>query len=68
MAGRGGIDQRGKIFVVIGRRTFSSGLLNAHDLAARTRAILIGEPTGGKPNSYGEVESFTLPRSGLRAT
>ena len=28
--------------------------------------ILVGEPTGGKPNSYGEVRSFRLPNSGLR--
>jgi len=26
---------------------------------------LIGEPTGGKPASYGEVKFFLLPNSGL---
>ncbi|MGH9836899.1 MAG: S41 family peptidase [Blastocatellia bacterium] len=58
-------NQTGKLFVLINRGTFSSGMLNANTLQLRTRAILIGEPTGGKPNSYGEVRNFTLPHSGL---
>ena len=29
-------------------------------------ALLVGEPTGGKPNSYGEVKSLDLPNSKLR--
>ncbi|MEZ6164493.1 MAG: hypothetical protein R3B67_08670 [Phycisphaerales bacterium] len=28
--------------------------------------LLIGEPTGGKPNHFGQLGSFTLPNSGLR--
>jgi len=53
-------------FVVafIGRQTFSSGMLNAIDLKT-FGATLIGEPTGGKPNGYGEVQSFQLPNSRL---
>jgi C-terminal processing protease CtpA/Prc len=38
---------------------------NAQELRDGARARLIGEPTGGKPNSYGEVRIFGLPRSGL---
>lgn len=49
------INQSGKLFVIIGRDTFSSALLNAYSLKNKTRAILVGEPTGGKPNCYGEV-------------
>ena len=56
------------LFVVVGKRTFSSALLNALSLAARTGAILIGEPTGGKPNHFGEVRSFHLPNSALRVS
>jgi hypothetical protein len=59
------INQRGHLFVVIGRGTFSSALINAVTLRQQTNAILIGEPTGGKPNAFGEVKSFTLPNSGL---
>lgn len=56
------------LYVVIGRATFSSGLLNAYSLHERTRAILVGEPTGGKPNHFGEVRDFSLTYSGLRVT
>jgi len=54
------------LYTLIGRATFSSALMNAFDLKARTRAILVGEPTGGKPNHYGQVSSFNLPTSGVR--
>ena len=29
-------------------------------------AVLVGTPTGGKPNSYGDVSTFSLPNSGLQ--
>jgi len=53
------------LFVIVGRATFSSAMLNAAQLDAQTNATLVGEPTGGKPNSYGEVKTFPLPNSGL---
>ena len=60
--------QKGKVYVLIGRRTFSSAILNAIDLKKQTPAIFGGEPTGGKPNHYGEVKSFRLPQSDLPVT
>ncbi|MBI4471605.1 MAG: hypothetical protein HY646_02985, partial [Acidobacteria bacterium] len=57
-----------RLFVIIGRETFSSGLLNALTLKSAPFAVLVGEPTGGKPNHYGQVTSITLPRSGLRVS
>jgi hypothetical protein len=60
--------QKGSIYVLIGRRTFSSAILNAIDLKKQTSAIFLGEPTGGKPNHYGEVQMFRLPQSGLPVT
>ena len=59
------LDQKGKLFVVIGRRTFSSGFGNARSLQSITKAILVGEPTGQKPNAFGEVRNFQLPHSKL---
>lgn len=56
---------KGKIFVIVGRRTFSSAILNAFDLKKYGRAVFAGEPTGGKPNHYGELRSLELPESGL---
>lgn len=60
------LNEKGKLFVIVGRETFSSALLNALSLKKETNAIFIGEPTGGKPNCYGEVERFKLRNSGLQ--
>ncbi|MEM8534917.1 MAG: S41 family peptidase [Chloroflexota bacterium] len=57
---RPAINQKDTLFVIIGRQTFSSGMLNALDFKTQTNALLIGEPTGGKPNAYGEVRHFSL--------
>lgn len=58
-------NQAGKLFVITDRGTFSSASLNAISFKQTTNCILVGEPTGGKPNSYGEVLTFTLPNSGI---
>jgi hypothetical protein len=55
----------GALRVLIGPATYSSGMMNALELRTEARARLYGEPTGGKPDAYGEVRSFVLPRSGL---
>jgi hypothetical protein len=62
------INQRGKLFVLIGRRTFSSAVLNAVELKHETKAILVGEPAGQRPNFYGEVETMILPYTRLRVS
>ncbi|HEY8908930.1 MAG TPA: peptidase S41 [Desulfosporosinus sp.] len=59
------INQAGHLFVILGRDTFSSALLNVYALKNNTNAILVGEPSGGKPNCYGEVQRFTLKNSGF---
>ena len=56
---------RGDIIVLISRYTYSSAMSNAHQFKDRCGAILMGEPTGGKPNHFGQLGSFTLPNSGL---
>ncbi len=55
-----------KLYVIIGRRTFSSAVLNAFDLKMKDYAILLGEETGGNANHFGEVKEFTLPNTRLR--
>ncbi len=65
---RPALNQKGRIFVLIGRRTFSSALMNAVEMKLETAAILAGEPTGGKPNHFGEIKSLLLPVSGLVVT
>lgn len=59
------INQTGRLFVILGRDTFSSALLNVYSLKNNTNAILVGEPSGGKPNCYGEVQRAALNRSGF---
>jgi hypothetical protein len=56
----------GRVFAIIGMHTFSSGVLAAMDLSRRLHARLVGGPTSGKPNAYGEIQMFELPRSHLR--
>lgn len=51
------------LFVLIGRRTFSSAMMNAQHFRQFTRAVLVGEPTGGRANHFGEVRRFSLPNS-----
>jgi hypothetical protein len=63
LAGSARVNLQGRLCVIIGRQTFSSAVLNAIDLKKRTPALLVGEPTGGKPNHFGEVKSLTLPRT-----
>ena len=60
------INQKGKLFVIIGRNTFSSAIINTVNFKNQTKAILIGEETAGSPDHYGEVRSFKLPSSGVR--
>jgi C-terminal processing protease CtpA/Prc len=65
LAERQDVNQTGHLFVLIGPRTYSSALLNTIQFRQDTAALLVGEPTGGEPNHYGELQSFTLPHSGL---
>uniref|UniRef100_UPI003565AF30 S41 family peptidase n=1 Tax=Ancylomarina sp. TaxID=1970196 RepID=UPI003565AF30 len=62
------INSKGKLYVVIGRKTFSSAIINAIDFKNQTEVILVGEETSGKPNHFGEIRSFDLPHSKLNVT
>ena len=62
---RPALNQKGHLFVVIGRRTFSAALANATHFRKETQAILVGEPIGERPNSYSENDEMTLPNSHL---
>jgi hypothetical protein len=53
----------GSIYTLIGRSTFSSGLMAASEFRTHDHAILLGEPSGEMPDSYGEVREITLPNS-----
>lgn len=62
---RPALNQKGALFVIIGRQTFSAAMVNAIDFRKETNAILVGEPIGERPNSYSENDEMTLPNSRL---
>ena len=55
-----------RLFVLIDEGTFSSGSGIAAAFRLETNATLVGMPTGGPLNAYGEVRSFLLPNSQRR--
>lgn len=59
------INPEGKIFVLMGRGTFSAAQNLLTELTKFTNAILVGEPSGSKPSFIGEAGWFKLPYSGL---
>ncbi|MDX1932580.1 MAG: hypothetical protein SFU56_08250 [Capsulimonadales bacterium] len=59
------LNRAGRLYVLIGRGTFSAAMTNATDFRRETEAILVGEPTGARPNGYQELYSFSLPHSRL---
>lgn len=59
------INQRGRLFTIIGRRTFSAAMNLTVDLERNTRTLFVGEPTGSSPNFYGETTDNRLPHSGI---
>jgi len=54
-----------QIDLLIGKATFSSGVLNSIDIRDLLNAKVYGEDSGEKVNSFGEIISFTLPFSNL---
>lgn len=54
------LNKSDKLFVITGRRTFSAAVQNAVQLYVMTNATFTGEPSGNKPNHYGEVRGFEL--------
>lgn len=54
------LNEKGRLFVLIGKSTFSSALMNAVNLKRNFNAILLGQPTSGNVNHYGETRGFQL--------
>ena len=58
------VDRRGRLYVLIGRATFSAAANFAAELDRDTRATFVGEPTGGGVETYGDVVPLLLPTLG----
>lgn len=57
------INQKGKLYVIIGRNTFSAAQNTVTDIEMNTQVTFVGEPTGSSPNFIGETIRFSLPHS-----
>jgi len=55
----------GSLFVILGRGTFSAAMMFALDVEANTPVLFVGEPTGGRPNHFGDSRLLTLPETGV---
>jgi hypothetical protein len=60
--------RQGSLYVIIGRSTVSAAMFNAIELRKELKGILVGEPTGSKPNGYSENDEMTLPNSRLQVS
>ena len=60
------LNEKGKLYIIIGRETFSSAVLNCVYAKQNSEAIFVGEDTGGKPNDYSEVQLMELPNSKIK--
>ena len=59
------IDEPGRLFLVIGRRTFSAGQMLTADLERLSTAILVGEPSSAFYNGYAGHVFVPLPETGI---
>ena len=59
------VNRPGRLVVLISRSTFSAAENFITDLERRTRAVFVGETSGGSPNLYGDVTGVELPAAGL---
>lgn len=62
---RADLNRKGRLYVLIGPRTFSAAMNNAAQFQDETNAFLVGQTIGEKPNSYQEPRQFRLPNSHL---
>ena len=61
------INQKGKFFCIIGRRTFSAAQNLVNEMEKYTEVTYVGEPTGENVNFYGDTRTENLPNSKLQA-
>jgi hypothetical protein len=59
------LTRRGRLFVIVDHWSISGAAINAAVLREKLHALIVGEPTGGKPNTYGHARKLRLPNSRL---
>ena len=61
------VDEPGRLFVLMGRGTWSAAQFLLNDLESLTNAVFVGEPSASKGNAFGDSRRITLPHSGVTA-
>ncbi len=56
-------NQKGRLWVLIGPKTFSAAMNLVDELELNTNAMFAGEPTGETPNMWGDPTDVRLPNS-----
>ncbi len=59
------VNQPGKLFIIMGRSTWSAAQFMLNDFEKYTNTIFVGEPSGSKGNHYADSRRITLPNSGI---
>jgi hypothetical protein len=59
------LNRKGRLWVVIGPKTFSAAMNFVDDMELNTNATFVGEPTGETPNMWGDPVRLKLPNSGI---
>ena len=62
---RSEFNEYGRLFVLIGRTTFSAAQQFLHKFEEFTYAAFVGEPSGAKPSHYGDGKRVLLTNSGI---
>ena len=59
------LNEKGKLWILIGPQTFSAAMNLVDDLELNTNALFAGENTGESPNMWGDPVDVRLPNSGI---
>ncbi len=62
---RPNLNQRGKLFILTGYKTFSAAIGFLEQIEERTKAIIVGEPPCDYPASPGDPDKFPLGDTGI---
>jgi hypothetical protein len=63
---RAGKRFKGEVYVLINRHSYSNAVTTAAIFKDYGWATIVGEPTADNATTYGAMEHFTLPNSGMR--
>lgn len=58
-------NEYGRLYVLVGRETFSAASMLMVAFEEYAHAVFVGEPSGARPTSYGDPMRVQLPNSGL---